>query len=76
MFLLDAEECNNGSEECYTLDKSCCHNHVSKQFVHHLGLASHSVHGLTTDFTNTKTCANGCETCTYCGAQLCNAFNC
>ena len=26
------------------------------------------VHSLTTDFTNTKTCANSCETCAYCGA--------
>ena len=36
-------------------------------FVNSLFITS-GVHSLTTDFTNTKTCANSCETCANCGA--------
>ena len=71
---LDAEECDNGSEECNTLDKGSCNDHVREQLVHHFWLTGHSIHSLSTNLTNTKTCANSCETCAYCGTQLCYAF--
>ncbi len=73
---LDAEECDNCCEQGNTLDEGSSHNHVGKQLVHDLRLTGHSVHGLTANLTNTKTCANGCETCTYSGAQFCDAFYC
>jgi len=72
--LLDAEECNHSSEQGDTLDEGSGHNHVREQLVHHLWLASHSVHGLTANLTNTQTSTNGCETCAYCGTQFSNAF--
>ena len=74
--VLDAEECDNGCEQGNTLDKGGGHNHVGEQLVHHLWLAGHSVHSLTTNLTNTETSTNGCETGTYCGAQLCDALYC
>ena len=73
---LDTEECDNGCEQGNTLDKSSGHNHVREQFVHYFRLTSHSIHGLTANLTNTDTCANSCETCAYCGTQLCNTFCC
>ena len=74
--LLDAEECDNGCEQGNTLNQGGGHNHVREQLAHHFRLTSHSVHGLSANSTNTKTCANSCETCAYCGAQLCNTFCC
>ena len=71
---LDAEECDNGSEQGNTLDQGGCHDHVGKQFAHHLWLTGHGVHSLTTNLTNSQTSTNGCETCAYCGTQLCYAF--
>ena len=65
--VLDAEECYHGCEQGNTLDKGGGHNHVGEQLAHYLGLAGHSVHSLTTDFTNSQTSTNGCETSAYCG---------
>ena len=71
---LDAEECDTGCEQGNTLNQSGCHNHVREQFAHHLRLTGHSIHSLTTDSSNSQTSTNGCETCAYCGTQLCYAF--
>ena len=71
---LDAEECDDGSEQCHTLDKGGSNNHVGEQLVHYLRLASHGIHGLTANLTDTNTCTNGSKTSANCGTQLSNAF--
>ena len=70
-----AEESDNGSEECDTLDKGGSNNHVGEQLVHYFGLACHGIHSLTADFADTYTCTDCCETCAYSGAKFCDAFN-
>ena len=60
------------SGERNTLNQRSCNNHRRTEVAHLLWLTSHSVHSLATNATDTNTCANSGQTCTYCGTQLCN----
>ena len=71
-----AEECNHGCEEGNTFDKRSSHNHVCEQFVHHFRLTCHSVHSLSTDFTDTDTCTDCSKSCSDSCSEFCDAFYC
>ena len=73
--LLDQECTSCNGEECTTLNECRGQDHVGLNLTSSLWLTSDSVHGATTNLTNTQTCTNCCNTCTDTAAQLSQTFS-
>ena len=52
----DSQDGNDDSEERNTLNQRSCNDHRRTEIAHLLWLASHSVHSLATNATDTNTC--------------------
>ena len=68
----ETKQADNDCEESHTFNQGCCKNHVGANLARRLRLTRNSLHGGTTNAPNTKTCANGCDTCADASAQLCD----
>ncbi len=71
-----AERADDNSEQGYTLNEGCCQNHVGTDGTCCLGLTSDSIHGVTTNTTDTQTGTNCCNTCAETGTKLCETSSC
>lgn len=56
------KEADNHCEECNTLNQSGCNNHSGANITTSLGLTGHTFHSALTDFTNTDTGTDSCQT--------------